>query len=247
MLNFDPHYLDDLIKLTTMYLKICFPFLLLLAFVVSSFDHVPSQQAISVKDGGGIVLKMGEKAPLFVTKDVLGNKVHLKKLLKNTNVLLTFLRPAWCPVCNARTHELIQYYQEMKEQGFEIIAVYPSTVKELEGYVKDLNIPYTVIADPDEELYRLYGVERSKEKYERTMQEKKSLVAMKKGMKLFEEQGNNYGGPQVPEEPIIPADFVLTKNGQKIQKAHYGAYIGDHVTIKDLQDSKTISTTKTRF
>ncbi|MGH1338384.1 MAG: peroxiredoxin-like family protein [Aureispira sp.] len=229
-----------------MYVKICLPFLLTLAFVLSSFGDAPQYPTTSLNKESGF-LKMGEKAPSFVKKDVLGNKVHLKKVLKNSNILLTFLRPAWCPICNARTHELIKYYQEMKAQGFEIIAVYPSTVKELEGYVKDLKIPFTVIADPEEELYRLYGVERSKEKYAQTMKEKKGLEAMNKGMELFEKNGNNYGGSQNVKEPIIPADFVLTKNGQKIQKAHYGAYIGDHVAIEELQDSKIISTTKARF
>lgn len=217
-----------------MYLKFYVPTLLILALFFSAFNTNPTTIQ---KDGS--FLKMGEKAPTFVTKDVLGNKVHLKKLLKNSNVLLTFLRPAWCPICNARTHELIESYETMKAQGYEVIAIYPSTTEELKGYVKDLNIPFTVIADPEEELYKLYKVERSKEKYAQTLKEDKAMKAIKKGQELYEKHGNNYGGLQEVEEPIIPADFVLNKGEQKIQTAYYGAYIGDHIAIKDIHNKAT--------
>lgn len=225
-----------------MHLKIYLPILLALALFFSAFKGNPTT---TQQDAG--FLKNGENAPTFVTKDVLGNKVHLKKMLKNSNVLLTFLRPAWCPICNARTHELIESYEEMKKQGYEIIAVYPSTSEELKGYVKDLNIPFTVIADPEEELYRLYKVERSKDKFERTLKEEKALKAIDRGKKLYEKHGNDYGGLQNVEEPIIPADFVLNKGEQKIQTAYYGAYIGDHMNIRDMQNDKAAKGGSARF
>jgi hypothetical protein len=159
-------------------------------------------------------------------------------------VLLTFLRPAWCPICNARTHELRENYEAMKAKGFEIIAVYPSTENELKGYVKDLDIPFVVIADPEEELYRLYGVERSKEKFNQTLKEDKALEAIKKGKELYEKNGNDYGGLREVEEPIIPADFVLV--GDNVQQVHYGDFIGDHIAIKTLQAVGN-NTTKARF
>ncbi|MFK7799381.1 MAG: redoxin domain-containing protein [Aureispira sp.] len=165
-------------------------------------------------------------------------------MLKKSNVLLTFLRPAWCPICNARTHELIGSYEAVKAQGFEIVAVYPSTAEELKGYVNDLNIPFTVIADPEEELYRLYKVERSKEKYNRVGKEPKALKALQEGQELYKKHGNDYGGPQQVEEPIIPADFVLEND--KIQQAYYGAFLGDHLAIKNLKNDK-VNTTKARF
>ncbi|WP_052596205.1 peroxiredoxin-like family protein [Aureispira sp. CCB-QB1] len=185
-----------------------------------------------------VFLQEGSKAPNFVTKDVLGNQIKLNKVLKDKNVLITFLRPAWCPICNARTHELINSYQEMKEKGIEVIAIYPSSEEELQGYVKDMNIPFTVIADPDEELYKLYGVERSVAKYKRTLKEKKALEAMKKGQDLYKENDNNYGGLREVQAPIIPADFVISQ-AKVIETAHYGDFIGDHIPVNDIEENLT--------
>lgn len=226
-----------------MHFKFYIPLLLIMVLGFSSFyNHSHHLNVAPNKDGD--FLEPGEKVPNFVTKDVLGNKVVLKKRLKNSNVLLTFLRPAWCPVCNARTHELIENYEALKAQGLEVIAVYPSTAEKLKGYVNDLNIPFTVIADPEEELYRLYKIERSKEKYAQTVKEAKGMEAFKKGQALFKKHGNDYGGSQQVEEPIIPADFILEKD--KIKEAHYGAFLGDHLVIENLQNDKK-NTSKARF
>lgn len=226
-----------------MYFKFYVSFLLAMVLGLSSFYNNSHHLSVAPNPSGAF-LEMGDKVPNFTTKDVLGNKINLKKTLKNSNVLLTFLRPAWCPICNARTHELIRNYEALKAQGFEVIAVYPSTAEELKGYVNDLSIPFAVIADPEEELYRLYKVERSKEKYNRVGKEPKALKALKEGQELYKKHGNDYGGLQQVKEPIIPADFVLEKD--KIKQAYYGAFLGDHLSIKDLKNDKK-NTTKARF
>lgn len=210
---------------------------LLMTIIVTlfSFSKLPKQK-VEKTLGDHIFLKAGNKAPNFVTMDVLGNKVKLHKILKESNVLITFLRPAWCPICNARTHELINSYKEMKAKGIEIIAVYPSSEEELRGYVNDIGIPFTVIADPDEELFKLYGIERSEAKYKRVKKEERALNAMKKGMKLYEEHGNNYGGAQEVTAAIIPADFIIGQS-KTIKVAYYGAFLGDHIKLNNIEDN----------
>lgn len=226
-----------------MYLKIFLPTLLMFIVVFSAFNSGPKYSAAPLTKDGEF-LKEGEKAPNFVTKDVLGNKINLKKMLKSSNILLTFLRPAWCPICNARTYELIQYHEQLKAQGFEIIAVYPSTEQVLRDYVEELEIPFPIISDPEGELYRLYGVERSREKFEMAFTEEKALKYIKDGKELYEKYDNDYGGIQEVAVPIIPADFILTQKDQKIKTAYYGAYLGDHIAVEDMQD---VEVKNTRF
>lgn len=192
----------------------------------------------NIESDNYLFLKEGDKAPNFVTKDVLGNKINLNRVLKQGNVLITFLRPAWCPICNARTYELINSYEEMKKKGIEIIAVYPSSEEELRGYVKDMSIPFTVISDPDEELFKLYGVERSAAKFKRTLKEDKALKAIKEGEELYEKNGNNYGGLRDVATPIIPADFIINKS-KVIKTAHYGDFIGDYIPVKNIEENLT--------
>lgn len=208
--------------------------------IITLFSFRTPNTGLDVNTGNYLFLKEGNKAPNFVTKDVLGNRVKLNKLLKEKNVLITFLRPAWCPICNVRTYELINSYKEMKAKGIEIIAVYPSSEKELQGYVKDMNIPFLVIADPDEELFKLYGVERSAAKYKRTLKEKKALKKIKKGQELYKKNGNDYGGLREVAAPLIPADFLINQS-KSIEVAHYGDFIGDHFALDDVEETLTYS------
>jgi peroxiredoxin len=213
---------------------------LIITIIITLFSFSTGNTIANVAPENHIFLEEGSKAPNFVTMDVLGNKVKLNKILKKSNVLITFLRPVWCPVCNARTHELIEEYKKMQEKGIEIIAVYPSSEEKLRGYVKDLKIPFTVVSDPEEVLFKLYGVERSAVKYQRTMKEKKALDMMKKGQELFHENGNDYGGGIKVAAPIIPADFIINQS-KIIKTAHYGDFLGDHILVtnieKDLKQS----------
>jgi peroxiredoxin len=216
---------------------------LVVTMIITLFSFTTSNTITNIDPENHIFLKEGSKAPTFVTMDVLGNKIKLNKILKNSNVLITFLRPIWCPICNARTHELIEYYQEMKEKGIEVIAVYPSSEEKLRNYVKDIGIPFIVIADPEEELFKLYGVERSEAKYKRVMKEEKALKAMKKGQGLFEKHGNNYGGSQNVTAAIIPADFIISQS-QIIKVAHYGDFVGDHIRVTNIEGNENHDNTR---
>ena len=100
------------------------------------------------------------------------------------------------------------------------------------------------IADPDEELFKLYKVERSEAKYKRVMKEEKALKAMKKGMELYEKHGNNYGGARNITAAIIPADFIISPS-KIIKVAHYGDFVGDHLQVKDIEQN--LKKNNTRF
>jgi peroxiredoxin len=218
--------------------KILLQAVLLTTIIITLFSFTTPKNETSNVDSEKLFLKEGSKVPNFVTKDVLGNKIKLNKVLKKSNVLITFLRPAWCPICNARTHELIEYYKEMQEKGIEIIAIYPSSEEELKGYVKDMDIPFTVIADPDEVLFKLYGIERSAAKYKRTMEEESALKDMKKGQELYKKNGNDYGGLREVTAAIIPADFIISQS-KIIKTAHYGNFVGDHIAVKNIEENLT--------
>ncbi|WP_264793253.1 redoxin domain-containing protein [Aureispira anguillae] len=177
-------------------------------------------------------LKRGDKPEAFVVEDVLGNTISLRKILKKNKVLLVFLRHAWCPVCNYRTHELIGNYNALKEAGYEVVVVYESSKKSLLPYVEDHDLPYFVIADPQRELYKAFKVEFSSEKMLKSRTNTKMLTHYKKGMELF---GDRQYAKEKGEEKssIIPADFIINKD-RTLETVYYGEYIGDHLPVKEL-------------
>jgi peroxiredoxin len=172
------------------------------------------------------------KVPNINAVDAVGNKVKLNKLLKNNDkVLICFFRPVWCPICNKRTHELIERYDELKKKGIEVVAIYPSNEETMAQYVKDAKIPFTVISDPEEVLYKKYAIERSKEKMKASFGVDGVQEVMAEGKKLY--AGKSYAKKGEKYDAIINADFLVgTKRVLEI--GYYGEYIGDHYSLDKL-------------
>lgn len=179
-------------------------------------------------------LKKGNKAPKLFLKDIYEKKVSIKKITKNHKILLVFLRHAWCPICNLRTHELIKNYDALKEKGYEVVVIYPSDPIILKEYAEDYNLPFKVIADPNLELNTLYQLEHSASKIAKTMIKSSQRKQMRSGKESYKNKDNSkYKGKKEKGMRLIPADFIIDYNG-RIETTHYGNYIGDHIKLKQL-------------
>lgn len=177
-------------------------------------------------------LKSGDKAPNTKFSDINGTEYKLSDLVKNNDkLLLCFMRPVWCPVCNARTHELIENYERLKAKGFEIIVVYPTPAETLKEYVEDQKVPFTVVSDYNEELYGLFQVEKDSKKIMAYMKNEDGKKRMKKGKELY--NGKKYPMKGDNHGPLVPADFVIDKD-QILLNVYYGEFMGDHLPLDTL-------------
>lgn len=182
-----------------------------------------------------VPLKEGEKAPNVKFEDLKGNNYKLSDLMKDDKkVLLCFMRPVWCPVCNARTHELVERYDSLKSIGYEIIVIYPSPVETLRDYAKDLSLPFIVVSDFEEKLYGQYQVEKSQQKFISSMTKKESNLRAKKGSKLMKENKQKYPTKGDRHGPLVPADFVMDAN-LKLLRVFYGEFTGHHLPLEELK------------
>ncbi len=197
--------------------------LLLLAVFLISAGVIQAQEKLT----------KNVKVPNLVTTDAVGNKINLQKMLrKNDRVLICFFRPVWCPICNKRTHELIERYDELKKNGIEVIAIYPSEAAVMAQYVKDAKIPFPVISDPEEELYKRYAIERSMQKVQATRENEHAMGEYAAGLKLH--NGKEYDKASTERfQTIINADFVV-KRKRILETAYYGDYVGDHLDLDKL-------------
>lgn len=187
---------------------------------------------VLAQDQIGPQLKSGSKAPVDNMVDLKGNKLKFNDLLKdNKKILVCFLRPVWCPVCNKRTHELIDEYSKLKEKGYEVLVVYPTPEATLKEYVGNLKIPFIVVSDYKETLYNAFMVEKSSKKFLKSIFTKASMKMGKEGAKLY--KGKKYPVKGDKHGPIIPADFVIEKNNILLN-VYYGEYNGDHLPLDTL-------------
>lgn len=183
-------------------------------------------------------LSANDKAPSFSVTDVLGRKQNLKALYKKEKVLLVFLRYAWCPVCNVRTHELIQQYDALKKKGYEVVVFYQSPAEAMKAYVEDKKIPFITISDPDRKYYQLYKLEyNGKKVMENITNDANTAATLTKSATIISEQERmKYATDKDNAEvggTLIPGDFIINQKG-RIEKLSYGKFLGDHLPLSEL-------------
>lgn len=173
-------------------------------------------------------LRFGDAAPQIKTFDVFGEEVHISKN-NHSKVLIGFMRYVGCPVCNFRTHELIENYDSIVASGYKIILVYESNSETLKKYLTETPVPFQVIADPKRKLYKKFGVQPSFWKTLKSAFNKKATKDKKKGNELFENNRPKRDGKLTG----IPADFLITEDG-RIERAYFGKNISDHLPINEI-------------
>jgi thioredoxin-dependent peroxiredoxin len=109
-------------------------------------------------------LEAGQKAPVFVLKDVFGRVIDLNQYV-DKKILIAFFRHAGCPFCNLRVHALTKVYDELKSKGMEMIFFFESkdTVILRSSFHKGVS-PIPLISDPEKKQYDRYGLEESAKK-----------------------------------------------------------------------------------
>ena len=176
-----------------------------------------------------MLIQTGASAPLFTALDHSGNRIATEDF-KGKWLLLSFLRNGACAICNLHVRKLIQQFPKLQSQGLEIITVFESPLASIQQYVGTQDAPFSIIPDPDAELYALYGVESSAEKTQATMSKPETPAviaeAAAQGFALTPEEGSNFHR--------MPAEFLIRPNGT-VEIAHYANYVYDHLEFDVLE------------
>lgn len=173
-------------------------------------------------------LLVGDKIPDFTTKDIFGEPVQMSNYV-GKKTLLVFFRFASCPLCTVRFAQLVQNYQTYADKGLNIVAIFESSPEFIKRYATNKkNVPFTVIADLEGELYKLYNV-------------KKSITGTVLGMfrifKMFKGMLSRKFSMAVPDGSMtrVPADFLIGPL-LTVKESYYGSDIGDHIPLKHIDN-----------
>ena len=166
-------------------------------------------------------LTTGQRAPTFSLTDINGKKFMLDSL-NGKRYLLTFYRFAACPFCNLRLHKISEEYDKFDDE-FEVVAVFDSSLENLQRFVKRHKAPFPVLADIDNSIHKLYQVEHSASGVIKgiILRFFSLSMAMFKGYIPWRIKGDITG---------MPADFLIDENGI-IQNAYYANDEGDHIAM----------------
>ncbi|MBA4105726.1 MAG: bacteriocin [Pirellula sp.] len=111
--------------------------------------------------------KIGDMAEMFTLQSLDGEKVELKKLLKEGPVVVAVLRgyPGYqCPACTRQVGGYVKLADEFAKAGATVVFVYPGEAKELETraqeFLKETELPgpLTLVLDPDQKFVTAAGL-----------------------------------------------------------------------------------------
>lgn len=169
-------------------------------------------------------LYKGVIAPGFTYKDILDREIALESY-KGKKVILTFYRTASCPFCNLRVHHMIQKSDYFEKNSVQLIGLFASSKEEIMEYAGQQHLSFPIIPDPEENIYRKYGVQKSKWA---------KLKSLRRVKTIIEFTGKGFLSPKAMiEPPLLPADFLINENGI-IDYAYYGKDMGDHLDYKTI-------------
>ena len=149
---------------------------------------------------------------------------------KGKKTILMFLRYMGCPICQMKIAEIKNDWDEFKKSKLDVLVVLQSDAKNVIGIneiVKENDLPFTIVLDPKEEIFKLYGVlPGSIFRYATPGTIKKAMKSKKLGFK----HGVNEG-----KEMQLPAVFIVDKQ-KKIKYAYYGKNVSDVPDNSELLD-----------
>jgi peroxiredoxin len=185
--------------------KYCF-LIIVFAFslVSSSYGQAINYSNFGIDTTGGNAphgLKVGDKAPDFTGYDQTGKQVVLKKLLEQGPIILFFYRGKWCPVCSRYLNNYQDSLKVLTDQGFNVVAITPESIENVEQTVKLHNLTFTVIYDCQEKIMKDYEVMFSVTK---AYQEK---IKSKYSIDIAENNGRD--AARLP----VPATFIINRDG----------------------------------
>jgi peroxiredoxin Q/BCP len=106
-------------------------------------------------------LKEGDLLPEFELKSSTGETVRSRDLLGKGPVVIYFYPQDDTPGCTAQACSFRDMYQDLKEEGAEVIGISSSSVDSHIRFSKKHSLPFTLLSDEGGKVRKLFGVPRS--------------------------------------------------------------------------------------
>ena len=174
-------------------------------------------------------LNAGDRAIPFSAETIDGKVVSLDQFAGKP-LLLMFYRYASCPMCNLRLRDFAVHYPELHQHGLEAVAFFHSPGRNIRANAGKRYYPFHLVADPSYRVYRTYGIETSWLRFFLSMLLPSFYVDWIRAMRY-----GIWGGVDW-QMGKMPADFLIGPDVRLI-RAHYGRDIGDHLSVKEIEDA----------
>lgn len=173
-------------------------------------------------------LTVGDFLPEFVYDTPFAKGVSFRETCGKVpgKTALVFLRYYGCTLCQLDLHSYAAAYDAIRQTGGQLLVVLQSDPENLANQLTPESLPFEIICDPQQELYRRFcvGAAPSMLRMMSPATVAKGIRAMAGGYKHGEYEGN---------ELQLPAVFVTRRDGC-LAYVRYGTATGDAPTPKEL-------------
>jgi len=114
------------------------------------------------------MLKVGAEAPDFTLADSHGNQVSLSDFSGKTVVLYFYPRDN-TPGCTRQAAAFRDEFQKFAENNIVVIGISKDSVASHRKFTDKLELPFTLLSDPDLQVIKAYGVWQEKKLYGKTV------------------------------------------------------------------------------
>ena len=102
-------------------------------------------------------LKVGDKARNFKSRDQDGNSISSEDY-KGKKWVVFFYPKASTPGCTAEACNLRDNYEELQDQGYELLGVSADSMKRQKSFQEKYKFPFPLLADEEKEVINAFGV-----------------------------------------------------------------------------------------
>ncbi|MCC5849669.1 MAG: AhpC/TSA family protein [Verrucomicrobia bacterium] len=103
-------------------------------------------------------LGVGAELPEATVRRANGEAVTLAELTRDQKTVLIFYRGGWCPFCNTHLGELVEIEEDLRENGWQIIAVSPDRPEKVKEAQKEAQFPYLLVSDNEMNAAKGFGL-----------------------------------------------------------------------------------------
>lgn len=101
---------------------------------------------------------VGSLVPDVPVTLITGETKPLRSLTNGSKSVIVFYRGGWCPFCNTHLQEVGQIKDELKDLGYQIIAISPDKPEELKKSMEKNEVDYTLLSDSSAGATKAFGL-----------------------------------------------------------------------------------------
>ena len=103
-------------------------------------------------------LKVGDKAPNFVLKDIYGEKYNLVSLERKSPIVIYFYPKAGTPGCTTEACGIRDDWSKFKDSKILVLGVSVDGTKAIKEFIDNNHLNFPLLSDENKKVSKKYGV-----------------------------------------------------------------------------------------